>query len=187
MKIATIHNALLSSCSYFVGVDVLILIDCGDNKAIIKQAEKSNIKAIFLTHCHYDHIYGLISVLNHIVYCSKSTFQGPKDEDMNFSYIMPDYPFHFEYDDMVVIIGEGKYIINCVEIEAVLTPRHSDDSMSYVIGNNMFTGDSYIPFAKVFTNWPRSNKEMANNSELRIKQLIQDRHLNVYPGNWTNE
>ena len=74
--------------------------------------------------------------------------------------------------------------INGLEIEVLSTPGHSDDNFTYIIGNNIFTGDSYIPFAKLFTKWPRSNKQQALENEQKLKQLIKERKLNVYQGHW---
>lgn len=181
------QNELLQSASYLVDG---ILVDCGNCPKISEylQQNKTIAKAILLTHCHLDHIYGLCNFLKQYpktkVYCSQLTAQGLKDERMNLSYIIPDTPFQFEFDDNVVVIDQGKQTIEGIEIEVIATPGHSDDCFTYIIGNNIFTGDSYIPFAKVFTKWPKSNKQLALENEAKLKDLIEQRDLNVYPGHW---
>lgn len=52
--------------------------------------------------------------------------------------------------------------------------------MTYKIGNNLFTGDSYIPGVKVITSFPNSNKEDAELSKQKILSISQS--LNLFPG-----
>ena len=189
-RISIIKNQLLQSCTYIIENDDLWLIDCGDYQQIayyINQSERE-FKGIFLTHCHQDHIYGLCELMKQFpttkIFCSTLTVQGLNDDKMNLSYIITEYPFYFDNNENVVVLNEGKHVIDGLEIEVISTPGHSDDCLAYIIGNNIFTGDSYIPFEKVFTKWPRSNKELAIENEHRLKQLIEGRNLNVYPGHW---
>lgn len=190
ITIEVIHNKLLQSSSYILSFEeVLIIVDCGDSKKIIN-AIGLNRKptAIFLTHCHQDHVYGLLQLLEQYpfltVYCSQSTFDGLKNEEQNLSYIISESTWAFNKEKQVIIINEGILMVNDLTIEVISTPGHSDDCMSYIIGDNIFTGDSYIPFAKVFTKWPRSNKVLANENEKKIISLINERQLKVYPGHW---
>lgn len=118
------------------------------------------------------------------VFCSLLTLEGLKNEEQNLSYIIPQYPIIFDNEEQVIILDAGVIIINGLSVEVIPTPGYSDDCMTYVIGDCIFIGDSYIPFAKVFTKWPRSNKELAVKSELRIISLINERHLNVFCGHW---
>lgn len=41
------------------------LVDCGDAKSVLSflRTKSKILKGIFLTHCHYDHIYDLNDVL----------------------------------------------------------------------------------------------------------------------------
>ena len=190
IKIEVIHNELLKSASYILTIeDKLIIVDCGDYEKMIKAIGiNREPTAILLTHCHQDHVYGLIKMLdkypNVSVYCSLLTLEGMKNEEQNLSYIIPEYPFVFTEEKQVIIINEGVQYIKGITIEVLSTPGHSDDCMSYIIGDCIFTGDSYIPFANVFTKWPRSNKVLAVENEKKIINLINNRPLNVYCGHW---
>lgn len=189
-NIICINNDLLRSCSYIIEYKHVWLIDCGDCRLILDTISRigKSLKAVFLTHCHLDHIYGLCVLLKfypHVkIYCSEQTLKGLKDIYMNLSYIFPIYSFDFVYDDNVVILHEGIYCIDGLECEVIPTPGHADDCITYIIGNNIFTGDSYIPFAKIFARWPRSNKALALENEKTIKNIIKQRNLNVYSGHW---
>lgn len=186
MKVTCIQNELLQSATYlFDGY----LVDCGDSGKIIHALEGKELKGIFLTHCHHDHIYGIVKVLIRFphakVYCSQKTWEGLKDDKLNLSYIIPDHSFCFTQDENVVVLEEGLHTIDGIKMEVISTPGHSDDCLSFIIEDCIFTGDSYIPFAKVFTKWPTSNKVLALENEAKLKELILARDLNVYPGHWT--
>jgi len=190
IEVEEIHNNLLQSVSYLVTVEnKLIVVDCGDYEKMIKAIGLNREPVIILlTHCHQDHVYGLTKLLdkypNASVYCSLLTSEGLMDEEQNLSYIIPEYPIVFTHEKQVVIINEGIQYIHDIQIEVLSTPGHSDDCMSYIIGDCIFTGDSYIPFAKVFTKWPRSNKGLAVENEKKITSLIKKRNLNVCCGHW---
>ena len=186
MEVICIQNELLQSATYlFDGY----LVDCGDSEKIIPALEGKELKGICLTHCHQDHIYGIEKVLSQYphakVYCSQKTFKGLHDDTLNLSYIIPKHSFFFTKDENVVILEEGIHTIDDMRVEVISTPGHSEDCLSYIFEDNIFTGDSYIPFAKVFTKWPTSNKALALGNEARLKGLITARGLNVYPGHWT--
>lgn len=185
MEITTIQNELLQSATYlFDGY----LVDCGDSEKIIKALDSKELRGIFLTHCHQDHIYGIEKVLKQYshakVYCSQKTFEGLHDDTLNLSYIIPEHSFRFTQDENVVILKEGIHSIDGMKVEVVSTSGHSEDCLSYIIEDCIFTGDSYIPFAKVFTKWPTSNKALALENETRLKEIAETRKLKVYPGHW---
>lgn len=186
MEVTCIKNELLQSATYlFDGY----LVDCGDSEMIIQALEGKELKGIFLTHCHQDHIYGIEKVLKQYplakVYCSQKTWEGLKDDKLNLSYIIPEHSFCFMQDENVVVLDEGVHTIDGMKVEVISSPGHSEDCLSFIIEDCIFTGDSYIPFAKVFTKWPTSNRTLALENEAKLKKLITARKLNVYPGHWT--
>lgn len=186
MKVTCIQNELLQSATYlFDGY----LVDCGDSEKVIQALEGKELKGIFLTHCHQDHIYGIEKVLTQFphakVYCSQKTWEGLKDDKLNLSYIIPEHFFCFTQDENVVVLEEGVHTIGGMKVEVISTPGHSEDCLSFIIKDCIFTGDSYIPFAKVFTKWPTSNKALALENEARLKEIAETRKLKVFPGHWT--
>lgn len=182
-----IKNRLLKSASYLIDNYV---IDCGDGEAILNIAKEKGIeiRGIFLTHCHQDHIYGIPKVLdsfpNARIYCSRMTHRGLKDENLNLSYIMPSFSFTFKYDDNVVELVEGVHLIDGLKVEIIICNGHSNDCQAYIIEDNLFTGDALLPFAKVFTKWPTSDKKLAIESEIKLRQLALNRNLIIQPGHW---
>lgn len=186
MNITCIQNELLQSASYYFDG---YLVDCGDSEKILDVLEGKELKGIFLTHCHQDHIYGIEKVMARFphakVYCSQKTFEGLKDDNLNLSYIMPEHSVHFDKDGNVVVLDDGIHLIDNIMVEIISTPGHSEDCLSFIIEDCIFTGDSYIPFAKVFTKWPTSNKPLAIENDAKLKELAETRNLKVFPGHWT--
>ena len=166
------------------------LVDCGDGDAILKVADENRmeIQGIFLTHCHQDHIYGLPKVLerfpNAKIFCSGMTHKGLKDDMLNLSYIIPEFSFPFIYDDNIVELTEGFHVIDGLAVEVIFCNGHSNDCQAYIIDGNLFTGDAYLSFAKVFTKWPTSNKLQASESERKLRHLAAERNLIIRPGHW---
>ena len=185
MEVTIIQNKLLQSATYLLDG---YFVDCGDSEKIIEALDGKELKGIFLTHCHQDHIYGIKKVLKQYphakVYCSQKTFEGLHDDTLNLSFIIPEHSFCFTQDENVVILEECIHSIDGMNVEVISTPGHSEDCLSYIIEDNIFTGDSYIPYAKVFTKWPTSNKVLALENEAKLKELSHARNLKIYPGHW---
>lgn len=190
IHVHTILNRILNSCTYILyneSKDVY-LIDCGDIEPIKEfiQAKGKTIKGIFLTHCHYDHIYGINDVISIFpdvaIYGSKDTITGLKDIRINLS----------KYHGLPLVVNEKAILkeiskvslLNILEerIKILETPGHDTGCLSYHIGYMLFTGDSYIPNLPVFTKWKRSNKTKAITFEYKLKELKESQNLTLYSG-----
>lgn len=150
MDIIKIVQQKMSQNSYLViKNEDAILIDAGVFVGQIEEnlklfSPKPKLKAILLTHCHFDHIAELDNILskyNCPAYIFKSGKPMLYDEKKNLSYI--DTPFKIKskkevktfLDSEVLTFGE-------IEVACYNTPGHSVDSSCFVIGDNMFTGDT---------------------------------------------
>lgn len=193
MIIDTIHNEILQSCTYIlteVETDDCYLIDCGDVAPILDYITKQGkqIKGIFLTHSHYDHIYGVNELLRSYpdipIYASKETIEGLSDPDINLSYMYDDGDYIVEYATTIEIPQTGITILNNETIIPLSTPGHDKGCTSFIVGNCIFTGDSYNPDFPVFTKWRRSNEEDAARSIAAILQMVEEKHLIIYPGHY---
>ena len=60
-----------------------------------------------------------------------------------------------------------------LEVKVLATPGHDTSCLSYIIGDNLFTGDSYIPGIKVVAIWPKSDKKLAKESGERLRKMKQ--------------
>lgn len=192
MKVKTIHNIILQSCSYILyeqDESDCYLVDCGDINPILYflHENKKILRGIFLTHSHYDHIYGLneiIKVYPQIpVFGSKLTIEGIQNADINLSY-MYDCGDYIVDNANTIDVEDCSQIIFDLKVNILPTPGHDIDCITYIIGDNIFTGDSFNPDFEVFTKWRRSSEMDAMNSIHIITDLIKERNLNLFPGHY---
>lgn len=165
------------------------LIDAGFTcsiKELIGSDKK--IKGVFLTHAHYDHIHGINEVMNAFpdceIYCSKDTKQGLYNEKLNLSFYHEE-PITLK-SGKIVTIGKNESITlfkNCY-LNIVETPGHNSGSLSFLVSNHFFTGDSYIPNIPVVTKLKGGNKEENIKSLALIFGMCHAGTI-LYPGHFS--
>lgn len=191
MLIHIIVNTFFSSCTYVLTVDdFLWLVDCGDVEPILPLIKGKNLKGVLLTHAHYDHIYGLNELLRHFSNTLVYTNECGKDTLLNARKNMSLYhetPFVFEYPENIRIVNDGDEIELSYGLKAIVkaTPGHHPSCLTYIIGDAIFTGDSYIPGTKVVTILPKGNKKLAQDSVEKILLMSEGRI--IYPGHYVKE
>ncbi len=186
MEIRQVVNSLYRSCSYVIThEDMAWLVDCGDVEPLLHLIGKRNLRGVMLTHGHYDHIYGLNVLLTMYPSMAILTNEAGKvellNDKRNFSRYIND-PFILQSPENITLVedGQGIDLFDGIQAEPVFTPGHSPSCVTWVIGDAVFTGDSYIPGVKTVTNFPLSNRAQSAASEMIIKDLIS--HRDVYPG-----
>lgn len=171
-------NNCFSSVSYII--NDYIIIDPGD-----KRLNFSDIEVVLLTHAHFDHIYGLNELLllspRAKVYTNAEGKEMLLNAKKNLSFYH-EKPFVFEHPECIVTVKDNEeiYVRNNIIAKAVYTPGHNPSCISWIIGNFIFTGDSYIPGIKTVTNLPGGNQRQAINSIELIKRHSLGR--TIYPG-----
>lgn len=176
-----VNNDTMSSITHIIYSDVAdycILIDCGDYNClepILKRLDKP-VKMVLLTHGHSDHICGLTDLVKHqpdVEICTTEDGHVEiADSRLNLSYyygspfaVTSNYHKRNLHDgDSINLIGIGK-------IDVIATPGHDTSCLSYRIGNDLFSGDSYIPGIKVFSKFPRGNRTKALESYKMLKEM----------------
>jgi len=165
---------------YSEDVDYCILIDCGDSKHLYQVLEHihKNVKAVYLTHTHYDHIYGLNMLFERYpdisIYTNIEGKEALYDTKKNFSKYHPEIePFVYRGGQNVGILNDGEIIklFNDEYIKVLFTLGHDVSCISYIIGNDIFTGDSYIPGLKTVSTFPRSDKDLAKATTVLLKNM----------------
>ena len=186
-----IVNSILNSITYILPVGNqkdCWLVDCGDIDKIVEQCW--HVRGELLTHAHFDHIYGLNRLMelnpDALVYTNAEGKEGLMSPKWNFSR------YHDEVDEFIfsrpesvrILDSEGIYAIDeDLMVEILLTPGHEPSCITYKIGNCLYTGDSYIPGMKTITNFPRSVKAISNETERRLKALV-DNGIVICSGHW---
>lgn len=175
-------NSFFNSLSYRVGP---FLLDPGDEWEGFE-----NVEAVLLTHAHFDHIYGLnrVAELNPSVkvYTNKVGQEMLLDARKNLS-IYNETPFVFNYSEKLHVVEDDDIIHSSDGLiaTAIFTPGHNPSCITWIIDNNLFTGDSYIPGLPVVTNLPKGNRKLAEISKDIIfnisKSSIESRILPGHP------
>ena len=133
---------LKTNCYFVINKEECIIIDPATNSETILEFAKQNkitIKAILLTHGHFDHC----SAVQHLqknrikVYTSKFDYEILKNSPKYFG-LNPTKGFTADFivDDNQVIELIG------LKIKVILTPGHTEGCVSYLIENNLFSGDT---------------------------------------------
>ena len=137
MNIHQIVNTVFTSNTYILSVegkDGLVLIDIGDITPIKQfvQEKGGTVQALFLTHTHYDHIYGIKDLLrsypNCMVYTSSFGKEALGSDKLNFSRYHND-PVIWVGDNVTVLHENDKVeIFPGIFVEVFETPGHSSSA-----------------------------------------------------------
>lgn len=156
------------------------LVDIGDfQKVVAIIPSYMEIRGLFLTHTHFDHMYGINELHNAfpncVVYTTEYGQEALYDDKKNFSRFHETPTIYKGNEVKVMLDGDAFEIFPGVLIKAYETPGHCSSCLSFIVDKWIFTGDSYIPGVKVVTKLPQGNKEIALQSVKKILQLSQDK------------
>jgi len=189
MQVKQIVNSVFTSNTYIISDDNsgwIWLIDAGDIEGLLNSLTKETcVKSVFITHPHFDHIYGLNKLIDTfpecIVYSSEDGKKGLFSDKLNLSYYHND-PITF-LGSNIQILTEGNKIelFENFNLEALETPGHNWGCLTYKIGNYLFTGDSYIPNVPVVTKLKGGDRETSKKSLQKIKDNISENTI-ICPG-----
>lgn len=194
MKVKQFINSLFTSNSYIIyseESEYVFVIDPGDSKPIIDWTILNNkhVKSIFITHSHFDHIYGVNDLQEKFplinVYTSFYAKEGMMCEKLNGSLYM-EIPFVIKRQDInIVKEGDQIQLWDNIYLNVFETPGHDRDCLSFYVENNLFTGDALIPGIKVHTKLKFSNKNLAEETIKRILEQF-DNDIIIWPGHGEN-
>ena len=157
------------------------LIDIGDFDAAMRLVPRgSEVRGIFITHGHYDHMAGINGLKKAYpgcaVYASELACQALKSAKLNLSLYF-DAPVSYDGEVIVLHDGDSVELFPGISLTAVASPGHTPGCMSYLVGNRLFTGDSYIPGCKVVTNLPQGDRNKAAESLRNLLALGKGRTI----------
>ena len=120
------------------------LVDCYNATLCRKVAEEEGveIKAILVTHGHYDHITGVAALKKLTgakIYMHKSDIEKIADSTKNFGWLARVNVVPFDVD---VVLEGGEVLDLCgMKVSVIHTPGHSEGSVCYVADGAIFCGD----------------------------------------------
>lgn len=188
LRVRQIVNRVFASNTYVISSDGSSdcwLVDVGDFEKVLHILPQSSvIRGVFLTHTHFDHIYGINNLYRAFPECEVFTSKYGKEalysSKKNFS-LYHECPIEYEGRRVNVMAeGDEMMLYPNIGLKVYSTIGHCPSCLTYEVDNKLFTGDSYIPDMKVVSKLPRGNKELARASELRIIELSIRK--DVYPG-----
>lgn len=181
MFVQQVVNRIFNSNTYIISAEVsndVWLVDIGDLDSVsgLLKGEQV-IRGVFITHSHFDHIYGLNDLVERYpyvkIYISADGAKGLFDDKKNFS-LYHEAPLKFVGGDISVVQDKDRVeIFDDACVECFHTPGHDTSCMIFRCGDYLFTGDSYIPNEKPVTNLKGGNKEDYYKSLEIINGLIK--------------
>ena len=185
MKLFYITSGPLRVNSYFLVNEeskTAILIDCGENYKLINQTKESlgvKIVALLLTHAHFDHAGCAKKLQDEGVKVYVSKKDAPKL--LNDDNLGKNFGRKFEYLTADHTISGGDQLdIEGIKINVIETPGHTDGSITFLVGDMLFTGDTLFLESVGRTDFISGNRIDLINS---VKKLLGlDGDYKVYPG-----
>ena len=183
LRVKQVINEVFSSNTYVVFDDVYDycwLIDLGDFERVIDAIPSGvEVRGVFLTHTHFDHIYGINALFESFPLCRIFTAEYGKealyDKKKNLSFYH-ETPLVYQGADVEVLKdGETVDLYPGISMVSYETPGHCPSCLTYVLNDWVFSGDSYIPGIKVVTKLPKGNRLLAEESMNRILCLGENK------------
>ena len=186
-QIKEIVNSIFTSKTYILykeQKDKAWLVDMGDIEPVLAFLEEKHliVEGVLLTHAHFDHIYGVVPLVEKYpqckVYLTEYAKKALASDKLNMSRYHEN-PISYEGNNEIVVhegesmsLFDGEPAMHFYE-----TPGHNPGCLTMVLGDLIFTGDAYIPGVGANIQLPFANKEQAQQSMERILKLAEGKTI----------
>ncbi len=159
-----------------------IAIDIGGDEGFLLMEEIKNgfnIKAVLLTHAHFDHIGGVYKFFERgaDVYIGSLDEKAIKDGSLNLSSVFGSEIKPFKVK--TALLGGERLKFNGIEVEVINTPGHTVGGVTYKVGDMLFCGDTLFDGSFGRVDFPGSDvKELCRSA----KKLLELDGCILYPG-----
>ena len=161
-----------------------IMIDPGGEVEDLKsQIDGFDLKYIFLTHGHFDHILKAKKYRNVFgakIVISRTEYKFTNDNFLNLSdrFLKPNTLENFESDK--IVDDKDEICFGACKAKVIVTPGHTWGSVCYIIDDNIFSGDTLFKGQCGCTRFPTGSKTDMKSSLLKLYNL--NYNFKVYPG-----
>ncbi|QOJ30173.1 MAG: MBL fold metallo-hydrolase [Ignavibacteriales bacterium] len=188
-KVEQIRNRSFTSNCYLITNDTLrraCLIDIGDFECVAaKLSYNFEISDLFLTHYHYDHIWGINELVDKYPNCRIITnehgLEGLRSAKINLSFYH-ESPVYYNRGNVSLVDHNSEVsIFNNCSVKVHYTPGHNPSCLTYKLDSYIFTGDAYIPGIKVVTKLKGGDNRIISDSLQIIRNLVSEESY-ICPG-----
>ncbi|UXR31612.1 MBL fold metallo-hydrolase [Staphylococcus simulans] len=189
MEISFLTLGIADTNTYFIeNEDSVLLVDpSSDGQEIISKLKSIGkpLKAIILTHAHFDHIGALDEVLEHYdvpVYLHKEEFNFLTEPAKNGSEKFSQYGLKpITSHAKPIALDEGKHDIEGFNVEVMHTPGHSPGGLTFIFDDFALVGDALFNNGIGRTDLYRGDYEtLVDSIQDKIFTIKDD--LPLYPG-----
>lgn len=173
IKIKWAENELSQNTHVIEFENSCIVIDAGCSVETVKQISNKPIKAVFITHSHFDHIKNIeeYDTLNVPIYASKQITEMLNNETNNASKFFAQ-PCKYKVKNIKMVEDNKEIEIDNHIIKCLCTPGHSIDSMCYLLDDEiLFSGDTVFSVAVGRDDLPTGNTSKLIESLNKILNL----------------
>lgn len=167
-----------------------IIIDAGASvESVFEAVGKRKIEAVFITHCHLDHIcyiedYG--KQFHCPIYINKQGESFLTDPNLNASQCFK-MPRTYSVDNLCVMQENQKFTFGDINLTAIYTPGHTADGTCFLVEDEscvglekvLFTGDTIFANGVGRVDLATGSEEQLRNSIYKILSLDFNE---IYPG-----
>jgi len=180
------NNYIIVSNSSAVIIDGSATVDqIEDNLKIY--TSKPKIKAVLLTHEHFDHIAEVDNICrkyNCDMYIHKTGKMSLYHSGENLSELMGSDPIRVHEKQRVKTFEDGEELIfDDIKVRCLHTPGHSKGSSSFIVEDNMFTGDTVFKMGVGRTDLFGGNERTL---QISLKKIAGENISAYYPGHGAN-
>lgn len=190
MEFERYPSRIFTSSTYLIKASLTdaFLFDIGEIESVLEDLNGLRVRALFLTHCHYDHIYFINELVERfsemVIYGHQITLESLADPKANLSFYH-DSPVSYAGNNMIALEAKencGELDMSGVSVRWYATPGHHPGALSYKVGKYLITGDSYIPGYPVVTKLKGGDKALASESMDFLIRIAEKENLIIAPG-----
>lgn len=181
LKVFKIETNELGENCYIVsnGKDAAVIDPGGCAEEIIKKCEGLSVRAVLLTHGHFDHIIAvndLTKAFSAPVYIHKNDAPCLSDTKKSMAAL---FGFTHEKTEYDKTYGEGDIVsVGSMNFRVIETPGHSPGSVCLLCGKALFSGDTL--FHMTIGRYEPEDEKTIFDSVKKLMKLPGD--TRVFPG-----
>lgn len=140
------------------------------------------VRYILLTHCHYDHIASLTALKE--ITGAKAVASEKCNENLgNIGVNLTRHGLGRDITESAdIVLGDGEVVtVDSMDIRCIATPGHTDGGVCYLVGNDLWSGDTL--FLRSVGRWDLPTGDYATlETSIKNKLYVLPDEVRVHPG-----